>query len=238
MFNLSSLPTQPSTLILYVSYKTLVLNHAIGTTLNALSAIRREHLSAGLQLPTPTGYFPLQEAIRGARRYLSRPTVQKLPMSPGLLAQLLGATGWGSCWRCLLLTLWLTLARLASLIPTGGEQVFQPDAHLTWSNVHFRQEAVLIVLEKTKTIQCGERNLQFLIPRHPNRSVCLYTLRPSSYGWSSFRRGGATASFLATGDIESLRANGDWASSAYVRYLAIPATDRTSLIASLQDSLV
>ena len=258
--------------------------HSIDSTRNILSAVRREHLRSGFSLPTPTSYFPLQEAVRGARRFLARPVRQKLPLCPFTMSHLLASTGWGSCWRCLYLTLWLTLARLLSLIPVGGHQGFDPKAHLTWSNIHFSRDSVLIILDRTKTIQCGERNLQFLIPRHHNPSVCLFThlyawrastprsdlndpvfiltraglavpltrhladpvykaclasagVRASSYGWSSFRRGGATASFLANRDIESLRAHGDWASSAYVRYLAIPAPARVQLVSTLQDTL-
>lgn len=58
------------------------------------------------------------------------------------------------------------------------------------------------------------------------------------YGWSSFRRGGATTCFLATKDVESLRAHGDWASSAYTRYQAIPAPDCGHLVTTLQNTLV
>ena len=67
IFGLVSFPTSPNTLVLFVAYKTLVLGHAISTTLNALSTVRREHLRLGIQLPTPGSFFPLQEAVRGAR---------------------------------------------------------------------------------------------------------------------------------------------------------------------------
>ena len=62
-------------------------------------------------------------------------------------------------------------------------------------------------------------------------------VNPRLYGWSSFRRGGATTCFLATRDVESLRVHGDWASSAYTRYLAIPAVARNHLTAALQNTL-
>ena len=61
---------------------------------------------------------------------------------------------------------------------------------------------------------------------------------PSSYGWSSFRRGASTTGFLATGDVETLREHGDWKSNAYVRYLALPADKRTNLVKALQNSLL
>ena len=282
IFQLTAYPAQLQTLVLFVTYKTVILRHSVSSTLNSLSTVRRFHLAAGVDLPTPSSHFPLKEAIRGARRFLSKPTVQKLPMYPTLLCALVGGTAWGSPWRCLYLTLWLTFSRLASLIPTTGQ--FDPAAHLTWSNITFYSNAVKVVLDKTKTIQCKERNLQFIIPIHNNSSVCLLTqmkawfnlspykqgddpvfvvchngvwqplnrtladqafksalaglgVNPSSYGFSSFRRGASTTGFLATGDVETLREHGDWKSNAYVRYLALPADKRTNLVKALQNSL-
>ena len=260
----------------------MVLNHAVSTTLNSLSAVRRFHLQSGIDLPTPNSYFPLKEAIRGARRYLQRPTIQKLPIYPSLLSALIGGTGWGSPWRCLYLTLWLTFARLASLIPMGPSQRFDLASHLSWGNVVFYRDSVQIIFTKTKTIQCSERYLQFRIPKHANQSICLYSqlrewkanspfsssndpvfiifhqgqwqplnrsladpvfkaalsalgVNPLHYGWSSFRRGGATAGFIATGDVESLREHGDWRSYAYTRFLALPANKILGLVNALQD---
>ena len=63
-------------------------------------------------------------------------------------------------------------------------------------------------------------------------------VNPSLYGWSSFRRGGATSGFIATGDIESLREHGDWRSNAYTRYLALSARKRTHLVNALQNMLI
>ena len=284
LFQLQSFPTEPSTLVLFVVYKTVVLRHSTSTTANSLSAIRRANLAMGSTLPTPSSYFPLREALRGAKRYLSKPTIQKLPMNPNLLMLLIGGSEWGFSMRCLYLTLWFTFSRLASLIPTS-KSPFHPTSHLSWSNVLFEENGVRIVLEKTKTIQCLERNLQFFIPKHRNQSICLYTqlqslysstpfklphhpvfitcqngmwfplsrsladpylkaalvsagVTPSAYGWSSFRRGGATTGFIATKDIESLREHGDWKSNAYIRYLSLSASKRTHLVSALQNVIV
>ena len=152
-FNLTPLPCAVNTLVLFVAYKTVVLRHSVQTTRNALSAIRRENLKLGHELPTPTAYFPLKEALRGAERFLSRPIVQKLPITPSILMVLIGSTGWGSSMRCLYLTLWYSFARLASLIPTDPSVSFSDKAHLTWKNIFFQQNSVRIVLNKTKTIQ-------------------------------------------------------------------------------------
>ena len=52
---------------------------------------------------------------------------------------------------------------------------------------------------------------------------------PARYGWSSFRRGGATSFFLASEgkDLETLRCQGDWRSSAYREYLSLPGRARS-----------
>ena len=276
------LPAAESTLVLFVTYKTIALGHTVSSTRNALSTIRRQHLASGFIMPTPAECFALQEALRGAQRFLSKPTVQKLPMFPSLVSALVASTQWGSPMRCLYLTLWFTFARLASLIPTVTP--YSPGSHLSWGNITFYRDAVKIVLSKTKTIQCKERSLQFVIPEHSNKSVCLFTqlkawfsasphtqstdpvflivhcgvykplnrqladpvlksaiaalgLDPTKFGWSSFRRGGATTGFLATGDVEALREHGDWRSNAYTRYLALPASKRTHLVSALQGLL-
>lgn len=279
-YGFASLPAAPDTLVLYCTHLALVRGLAEPSIRNYLSAVRQEHLAAGFTLPTPTEYFPLASAVKGAKRLLSRPVRQTLPISPSLIARLVAATEWGSPLRCLYLTLWLTFARLASVIPTGLAK-FSPRFHLAWRHVSFGDQAVTITLNTTKTIQCQERKLKFCIERHVNPSVCLLTqlghwrastrrpgpedpvfllhglafepmtrasatgdfkhglglagARRSRYGWSSFRRGGATTFFLATGDVETLRAQGDWASSAFRRYLAIPASSRAHVAARIQD---
>ena len=49
------------------------------------------------------------------------------------------------------------------------------------------------------------------------------------FGWSSFRRGAATSYYLATGDVEMLRAQGDWQSLAYREYLSLPSYARSGM---------
>ena len=266
--------------MLYCSYLALVRGLAVSTIQNHLSAVRQEHLAAGFLLPTPSDYFPLRAALRGAKRFLSRPVRQKLPVSPSLLARLVATTEWGSPMRCLFLMLWLTFSRLASIIPASANR-FSPRLHLAWRHITFTDNAVTVTLETTKTIQCKERTLVFIVERHKNDSICLWrqlqvwrstttcyapespvflTSTPSprplsrgsadpvfkaalalagaqsaAYGWSSFRRGGASTYFLATGDVETLRAHGDWASDAYTRYLSIPASQRSKVASKIQN---
>ena len=165
----------PDTLVLFTTYLALVKGLSVGSISNYLAGIRQEHLRSGYDLPTPTTYFPLKTALQGAKRFLSRPVRQKLPISPALLSRLVAATGWGSVWRCLLLTLWVTFSQLASLVPTVGREIFSPNHHLAWQHLSFRPDSVKITLVKTKTIQCSERRLTFVVPRHSNPSFCLLT---------------------------------------------------------------
>lgn len=184
--------------------------------------------------------------------------------------------------------LYLTFARLASVIPAGRRQVFKASEHLAWGDLSFCQRGVVVRLTKTKTVQMSERFLTFLIPVHDVPSTCLTSqlqawrrispltapedpvfvvpgvggrpvpltrrradpafkgalaragARPGSYGFSSFRRGGATSYFLATGgkDVESLMSQGDWRSGAYREYLYLPGTSRGHVAGTLQRELV
>ena len=95
LFNFPSFPTQLDILVLFVAYESLVHRHSIDSTRNVLSAVRREHLQAGFKLPTPSDFFPLQEAVQGARRFLARQVIQKLPLCPKLLSFLLATSNWG-----------------------------------------------------------------------------------------------------------------------------------------------
>ena len=276
-FGLVSFPAAPSNLVLFVAHSTLLKGRCVDTTRNYLSSIRRFHLQRGVELVTPTEFLPLSDAIKGSRRFLQRPTKKKWPITPGLLAHLLAHFRWGSPWRCLFLFLFVSFARLASVIPAGRRQVFRPAEHLTWKDVSFSNGGVTVKLTRTKTVQMSERYLTFFIPEHEDASVCLVrqlwswkgispitspsdpvfvvadragapvplTRRladpvlkatlgrcgatPARYGWSSFRRGGATSFFLASEgkDLETLRCQGDWRSSAYREYLSLPGRARS-----------
>ena len=232
-------------------------------------------------MPSPTEFYPLKSVILGAKRMMSRPINQRRPITPPLLAWLVAASDWGSPLRCLYLTLWLTFARLASVVPTQHGVTYSPRLHMAWRHIRFDEAAVTITLNTTKTIQCQERRLTFVVRQHPSPSVCLFTqllqwraasprtapddpvflkaagslvpmsrqtadgpfraalrragMRPAKYGWASFRRGGATSYFLATGDVETIKAQGDWMSTAYQKYLAIPAESRAHVARQLQD---
>ena len=43
------------------------------------------------------------------------------------------------------------------------------------------------MLEKTKTIQCHERRLEFLIPKHSNESICLLTQLKAWFNATPFK---------------------------------------------------
>ena len=72
LFGFGSLPSSGEVLTRYVTYSEVVCGRSEGTIRNHLSAIRREHLSRGLTLPTPTQFFPLSEALKGAKKFLKK----------------------------------------------------------------------------------------------------------------------------------------------------------------------
>ena len=283
LFGFAAFPTEPEVLVRYVAYSCVVVGRTLGTIRNHLSAIRRDHLAHGLSLPTPTQFLPLADVLKGAERFQSRPVVKKWPIHPKLLSRMVAYTLPGSPIRSLFIMLFVTFARLESLIPKTAA-AFNVTAHLTWGDVQFRQGCVRVKLRKTKTIQCGERVLTFNIPELENKSLCLvYNLslwrqvsplcsdqdpvfsvceggswvplsrasadqalkgaltlagvQHSRYGWSSFRRGGATTFWLATGDLEMLRVQGDWQSLAYREYLSLPSKARAGVAAVLLGGL-
>ena len=283
-YELHCWPPSSDTLILYVTYLTVVRGLAVPTVRNHLASIRTFFCTHGLGVPSPTESRPLQLALRGAARYLSRPQQQKFPVTAAVCQRLLAAHSYFSPHRSLFLLLFLTSLRLSSVFPTTGR--FDPAVHLAWGCITFLPgNCVHLSIRKTKTIQCAERTLQFVVPVHRNLSVCLAShllalqtnpgypvgpqdpvfsfwsgtawlalsrttadptlkstlagagLVPSLFGWSSFRRGSATEYLLATGDSELLRIHGDWSTSVYQRYLAIPADRRTKVVSTLQNLL-
>ena len=173
LFNFPSLPTRSDILVRYVTHSIVIRGMALGTVRNHLSSIRREHLTHGYSLPTPSDYFPLSDVLRGARRFQSRTPKKMLAIDPRLLSRLVSIFPFGSPVRCLFLLMYCTFARLASVIPAGRKENFSSLDHLVWSDLRFSGDGVIVHLKKTKTIQCKERVLEFDIPVQTNKSLCL-----------------------------------------------------------------
>ena len=150
LFGLQSMPASPSTLVQYVVYSTVIVGRAVSTTRNHLSSIRRDHIISGYQMFTPSVYLPLKDALRGAERFQSRPVRKKHPLHPWLVSRLCSTVRVGSPWRSLYLFLFCTFARLASVIPTGRKQVFSVSSHLTWTDVTFKDDGVLVRLRRLR----------------------------------------------------------------------------------------
>ena len=284
-FNLQSWPPSSDTLVLYVTFLAVVRGLAVPTIRNHLASVRTFFATHGLGVPSPSESQPLHLALKGAARFLARPQQQKFPVTALICQRLLASHGIFSPVRSLFLLLFLTSLRLASVLPTTSS-TFNPAEHLCWGCVTFTPGlSVRLSIRKTKTIQCAERTLQFVIPVCRNQSVCLAShllalqanpgypvgpqdpvfsvwsgaswvplsrssanpsfkstlssigLMPELFGWSSFRRGSATEYLLATGDTELLRLHGDWASTVYQRYLAVPADRRSQVVTTLQNLL-
>ena len=247
------------------------------------------------QAPTPIlclsetwrifGWSQLIHVIQGAARFLARPTLQKFPVTAPILTRLMAAWPMSSPIRVLFLFLFLTSLRLSSVLPSAYPFTFKPLFHLSWANLSFTTEGVLITILKSKTIICLERSLSFFVPAHSSPSVCLVQhltslrsnvnypssptdpvfslaakgswvpmtrrntnptfwrclsslgLDPKVFGWSSFRRGSASEYLVKTGDVELLRIHGDWKSSIYQKYLAIPPERRSRVITTLQSMI-
>ena len=170
-YSLPALPTNVHTLVLYVTHLACAQNISYQGIKNNLSSIRTFHLANGLSLPSPSQDHALHHSLRGARKFLSKPVNQKLPVSAQILSALLAQFDISSPFRSLMLLSYLTFLRLSSLVPT--KLPFVPLKHLSWANVHLTPGSVVIKILKTKTIQCLESALVFTVEKHPTVSVCL-----------------------------------------------------------------
>ena len=110
-------------------------------------------------------------ALSGARRFLARPQQQKFPITVPICQRILASCSFFSPFRSLVLLMFLTSLRLASVLPT--KPTFIPFTHLSWGNLLIRRSSVTISILKTKTIQCLERTLRFTVLANEVSSVCL-----------------------------------------------------------------
>ena len=170
-FQLSPLLRDSNTLVLYTTFLACVKFTSYQGIKNVLSSIRTFHSACGYSIPSPTEDYSLHHALRGARKFLSRPVNQKLPINSRILAALLAQFDVDSPFCSLMLLSYLTFLRLSSIVPTTLP--FLPIVHLAWHNVKLDQDKVVIYVMKSKTIQCLESNLMFTVNRHSNKSVCL-----------------------------------------------------------------
>ena len=90
-FQLPHWPPTADTLVLYVTFLVSVRGLAVPTVRNHLSSVRSFFATHGAWVPSPTESQPLNMALRGAQRYLSRPQQQKFPVTASICQQLLGA---------------------------------------------------------------------------------------------------------------------------------------------------
>ena len=165
-------PSTSDTLVLYVTFLAVVRGLAVPTIRNHLASIRTFFSTHGLAVPSPTESQPLHLALRGASRFLSRPQQQKFPVTAEICRRLLAAHTFFSPFRPLFLLLFLTSLRLSSVLPTTA--TFNPAEHLAWGCVVFVPgHSVRLTIMKTKTIQCAERSLKFVVPVSRHHSVCL-----------------------------------------------------------------
>ena len=181
---------------------------------NVLASIRTFHSACGYSIPSPTEDYSLHHALRGARKYLSRPFNQKLPINSRFLAALLAQFDVDSPFRFLMLLSYLTflrisLRKLATYPITPYDPVFSFKTSATWT-LFTRTRAL-----KTALATAG--------------------LNSSSFAWSSFRRGPTLDYLVAGGDVEFPRMHGDLESLEFRKYLAIPSAHRARVSSTLQD---
>ena len=170
-YGLQCFPTSGDALVLYVTHLAAVRGLSWGTIRNHLASIKTYHASYGLWVPSPTEYHPLKMALAGARRFLARPQQQKFPITVPICQRILASCSFYSPFRSLVLLMFLTSLRLASVLPT--KSTFIPFIHLSWGNLTLGNTSVTIAILKTKTIQCLEKTLRFTVLTNDISSACL-----------------------------------------------------------------
>ena len=170
---------------------------SVDTVANYLQGVKTWHLIEGFDIH-PFNHFLVKLLLRGCRRQAQHKPRQALPITPDLLIQMHervdhnsaeGATVW-----CLFLFAFFLVSRKSNLVPDRAKD-FDPKKQLTRSNIKMRDDALLVTLEWTKTIQYGERKLVIpilaiegsrLCPVSAYREMC--RLMPASENEAAFLR--------------------------------------------------
>ena len=137
---------------------------------NYVSAVRKYHHDLGMDCPTPSQFGPFDRIIKGLRKVSLRPIKKSLPITQTILLNFL-ATRLPppfcpyqdhilTTYKILSLFFFLTMLRASSFLPTAYN-VVDVVRLVCWGNVSNESfdgiPGICITLDKTKTIQAGER---------------------------------------------------------------------------------
>lgn len=199
-FEIISIPVSLHNLCLYAQFLSRTFK-SVASIKNYINGVRILHLFLDIEFPD-LKKFEIKLLLRGIAR--SNPHLPKraLAITPDILARIhsflnLSNPNEASFWS-LFLTAFFMMARKSNLVPNGIKD-FDPKKHLTRQDIKIQNNALLITLKWSKTIQFGERLLQIIlvaIPDHPlcpvsaYKNMCtLVKCNPMSPAFCRFKKG-------------------------------------------------
>ena len=153
LYSLVPLPATEHRVCLYIAYLSTRLSYVSIT--NYLSALWYLHKINGYSHVEPSS-FALRQTLLGTKRLLGAASKQSPPLNPFQLRCIYNRLDMNDdfdyCFWCAIIVCFRCLLRKAHVTVSG--------MHLTKGSFHFFPWGVLVFLDKTKTIQYGERTLR------------------------------------------------------------------------------
>ena len=139
-----------------------------------LNIVRLMHLEAGLQNPLEKNWY-VASILKGVRRVKGDTSIQKLPITPVILMQILlilnlqsafDRTFWATC-----LVGFFSFFRKSNLL-VHSHLEFDPQRSLCANDVRFTLDGAILTVRWSKVIQFQERVLLIPLPKIANSPLC------------------------------------------------------------------
>ena len=173
-FGLVPLPTSLDTLVCFVQFLSRSFTSAQAIE-NYVSAIRYVHRWNFQKCDFDLENFCLKDTLRGLNRFMARPPKQKLPITPGILHQLLANWDLTCDLGCVLKAAFtinfFTFARKANLVPPSHQQ-FDPRKQLSRGSIWVTPMGLLVSMHWSKTNQFQKKVIHIPLAPIPGSILC------------------------------------------------------------------
>lgn len=164
-------PASSTTLCLYAAFLARRLTYS--SVKVYMNIVRIVHLER--QLPNPLTDFKLSCVLQGIRRIKGDAKNQKLPITTGILLDILKFLDLSNPSHCAVwaasLLLFYGMLRKSNVLPVS-EKTFDHQKHLRRRDVKLESTKVQLLIRWSKTIQFQERQRILPIPRIPGHPLC------------------------------------------------------------------
>ena len=152
----------------------LARTHRYSSIKQYLNIVRILHLE--WDLPNPlSGNFQLDSVLKGIRRAIGDKVNRKAPIDPQMLIAILTQLDMDNKCHCAVwaacLLMFYGMLRQSNVMPASPAS-FDPNKHLRRQDIKFTQNAVILTIRWSKTIQFKERTLTLPLPRIRNHVLC------------------------------------------------------------------